>query len=85
MTTLLRTEARTFTCFMTMIFQFAPLRRGLFLLSRIAVIAGHRGPRRLRGAMADHDALASASAASTEMRRSVPTEKYLSLPLRMSL
>ena len=35
--------------------------------------------------MADHDARASASAASTEMRRSVPMEKYLSLPLRMSL
>ena len=35
--------------------------------------------------MADHDALASSSAASTEMRRSVPMVKYRSLPLRMSL
>ena len=59
------------------------LAPGPFLLSRVAVIAGHRGPRHLRGA--DHYALASASAASTEMRRSVPMEKYLSLPLRMSL
>ena len=35
--------------------------------------------------MADHDALTSASAASTEMRRSVPMEKYRSLPLRIIL
>jgi hypothetical protein len=41
MTTLLRAEARTCTSFMTMIFQFAPLRRGIFLCFRIAVMRGH--------------------------------------------
>jgi len=40
MTKLLRAGARTCTSFMTMIFQFAPLRRGIFLCFRIVVMDG---------------------------------------------
>jgi hypothetical protein len=38
---LLRADAPTCTSFMTIIFQFAPLRRGIFLCFRIIVIADH--------------------------------------------